>query len=206
MSNELKTAYLPCFYESYIDLNIHDKIEPCTHLYIKNFNKPVKIPEYCTYLVIESGSITHFTIPNHIKDFYCAGLGTITSLDIPDGLETLNCSGNPIDELFINNNMLFLDCHDCKIKKLISSSNLSLITLNIQNNFIEDIDFMLPMSLQQLEIYGNKNIKIKHLDFLLNDICLGDYFDDVKDHDETFLYKLFIKIKNGETYIDYNLV
>ncbi len=149
----------------------------------------------------------------------------IKLLKLPDTCISLFTNNCIIEEIHFNKNIKYIDCEDCKIKnikfdinshqiiKINLKDNLldkfdhqlpeSLLYLDLRNNKIKEISYKLP-KLFELNISGNDNIKIKHLDFMFKDniapdqICNGDYLKILFSNDNIWseydIAKLFDKI------------
>jgi Leucine-rich repeat (LRR) protein len=193
------------------DCNNISKLPHCTHIFIKNMNDKILIPNTCTNLTILSSQINDLVIPDGVIDFNCSDVGNITSIRLPDSLEYLNCRTNPIKNLRLPKNIACVDCSYCKLQNIEAVEDLTnLLVLDMRYNSIIKCDIKFPNTLEELNIYGNYNIRFKYLDFIFKNsvtICAGDYLETLCPGfghipEEYVLGKIKDTINNGELYID----
>ena len=166
------------------DLSTLDELRPHKNIGLQNVtHTDFTVPQKCKRLTFLSGTITSYKIPEGIVHFYCSCMNTIEHLELPQSLEELYCSGNPITKLVIPPNIRTIVCDNCKITSIEPQGELTCLErLSAEHNKIASIDFKLPKTLHTLDIFDNEGIKIKYLDFAFKDasldmLCGGDFFE-----------------------------
>lgn len=173
-----------------------------------------KIPEFITELEL-NGQLTELIIPYHIKIIVCDFLG-LKSIICNDMLKHLYCSNNNLESIILPNDIIAIDIADNKIHTIKVKNKLtSILFLDMENNLIEDFDIELPNTMSRFNILGNKNIRIKFINFIfgfseLCDIIDGDYdevlFEGKLINNEYLRARLKQLCDEGYTYITLDLL
>lgn len=146
-------------------LNINDTIK---YKYVKLIGKreSVIIPEGVLELELEDNGLKSIVLPNSLIKFESYE-NNINNIELPENIEIVQLASNNVEKITVRK----------QLKKL--------HFLNIRDNKIKDIDFVIPSSIDYFYISGNENIKIKYLDFLFDD-CNNikpdtDFLESYKD-------------------------
>lgn len=171
-----------------------------------------EIPEFITDLFIFDSNITILIIPKNIKILSCNCIG-LSELILPDGIQFVYCSYNNLTQLDIPSSIIVLLADHNQLTNITVRDKLLYIEdLNISFNKFKDFDIYLPKTMQSFFIAGNRNIKVKYLDFIFpfdNYLirCNGDYIYTLNNDRELeeFQYgKLYNIIQNDKhEYLDF---
>lgn len=174
------------------------------------------IPTNIEKLCIE-GNLKKYEIPDSILDFDGSQLG-LEELTLNNKLEWLNCWGNALESINLNEKIIVANLDDNKLQKITARGKLNDIQcLSICKNRIKDFDLLLPSNtMVSFDIEGNEGIRIKYLDFIFrcdeNDnvtgIIDGDYKhvlgDGILDYDSFVRNQVAQWCYTGRKYIDIN--
>ena len=198
-------------------------------MFIYDFNNPTDIPEDTEDLTIHNANdenISNLEIPKSVTTLTITGLlktytipPNITHLEIDDvGLESITlsedirwliCSGNKISHIELNKDIEFAHLSYNQLSTITARAPLTNIKmLDIQNNNMKTLDIYLPTTMQMFFMSGNPGLRIKYMEFLLdeyNNVIDGDVMDVLGNgllYDEYIRMRLGNKIYQGSKYID----
>lgn len=172
----------------------------------------IEIPSNIIDVCFE-GHLTEYTIPEHVTQFYGCDLG-LEKLTLNENLEWLHCMHNKLKTICLTPRLICADLDDNELETITTSAPLTAIRLlSIRNNNIKKFDVVLPHGMFEFNIAGNKDIRIKYLDFIFNcdendhpmSLIDGDYKwilgDGVLMHEYAF-YRVAQYCHSGRKYID----
>lgn len=127
----------------------------------------IEIPSNITDVCFE-GQLSEYTIPQHVLQFDGTGIG-LEKLTLNENLEWLFCAGNKLKTICLTPKLICATLDDNELETIATSGSLTAIqSLSIRNNKIRNFDVVLPHGMFEFNIEGNKDIRIKYLDFVFN--------------------------------------
>lgn len=137
-----------------------------------------EIDDYCSFdynnfnyktLVIKSGQISTLIVPDGVETIICPNLG-ISNLILPNSIKYIECQNNNIKKLTIPEFTEYLFAQNNQLEFLEGSLS-EIIFLDLRNNFLHILECKGCHHLSFLNITGNYDIQIKDI----IDGCGGDW-------------------------------
>lgn len=163
------------------------------------------IPDFITSLELV-GQLSIFTVPENITTLICDNIG-LNEIILNNNLQRLYCFHNNLTNIVLPDNIIYVDVSNNKITSISAKDVLTkIIYLDIRDNFIQDFDIKLPLTMWCFLCKNNPGIKIKYLNFMFaqSDMFLMIAHDltDMFLNNEFLRNRLFKLCNAGCTYVD----